>query len=45
MSEVITSMAGGMDTVKNGTTLCASLICSIDAPGVIMSGKKVTPVK
>ena len=45
ISEVITSMAAGIDTVKKGSRLCAVLICSIDAPGVIIEGKKVTPVK
>ena len=29
-----------MATVKNGEISCASLICSIGAPGVIMEGKK-----
>lgn len=45
IKEVITFITGGMATVKNGEISCASLICSIGAPGVIMEGKKVTPVK
>ena len=45
MSEVITFMTGGMATVKKGTISWASLICSIEAPGVIIDGKNVMPVK
>ena len=33
------------DIVKKGTISWASLICSIEAPGVIIDGKNVMPVK